>query len=137
RLRLQAEQGLRIGFIGSPRGRERLEGLAETFWLREAEWPAQLEFLGLDLIVIEAVTSSGAADVIADWQLGFSSLTGTLPAKGAQFLAAARKAGIPVHLWATGDPTEARFWRDAAKAVDRVIAEGPGEDWGPLSPDRI
>lgn len=137
RLRNQTEQGLRIGFIGSPRGRERLEGFAEILWLREAEWPAQLEFLALDLIVIEAVAASGASDLVADWKQGFSSLDGTLPAKGAELLAAARQAGIPVHLWATGTPSEAHFWRDAAKTVTRVIAEGPGEDWSLLTPDHI
>lgn len=136
RLRAQAEAPPRIGFIGSERGRERLEALAQVIWLREAEWRDQLRYLDLDLIVIEATGASGAGDETADWSLGFASLTGVLPARGAALIEGAARAGIPVHLWATGMPDKAPLWREAAAQATRVIAEGEG-DWSALSPHHI
>jgi len=133
RLRAQGVAPPRLGFIGSERGRERLEGLAQVIWLREAEWRDQLRYLDLDLIVIEATGASGAGDETADWNLAFASLTGALPARGAALIEGAAEAGIPVHLWATGMADKAPFWREAAARATRVIAEGEG-DWSAINP---
>jgi len=110
RLRSQAERVPRVGFIGSERGRERLEGMAEVVWLREAELEDQLRYLDLELIVVETASTSGAGAEDADWQLAFSSLTGDLPEKGEALFSAAEAAGVPVHLWATGSPEKATLW---------------------------
>ncbi len=136
RLRAQAEAPPRLGFIGSERGRERLEALAHVTWLREAEWQDQLRHLDLDLVVIEATGASGAGDETADWALAFAALDGALPARGAALIEAAGQAGIPVHLWATGMPDKAPFWREAAARASRVIAEGEG-DWSAIAPDHL
>ncbi len=137
RLRSQAERIPRVGFIGSERGRERLEGMAEVVWLREAELDDQLRYLDLELIVVETVSTSGAGAEDADWQLAFSSLPGDLPAKGEALFAAAEAAGVPVHLWATGAPEKAAMWLGAARRARRIVAEGSQEEWSPLHPDHF
>ena len=137
RLRSQAERVPRVGFIGSERGRERLEGMAEVVWLREAELEDQLRYLDLDLIVVETTATSGAGAEDVDWQLAFSSLTGDLPEKGEALFAAAEAAGVPVHLWATGAPEKAVLWLGAARRAHRIVAEGSREEWSPLQPDHV
>lgn len=132
RLRNQAEPPPRVGFIGSERGHERLCGMCEVYWLREAEYPDQLALLDLDLIVIETATAtgSGVSADDPDWHLAFSGLDGTLPQHGTALLDAASAAGIPVHLWGTTSSGYAKLWRECAKRADRVIVEGQGEeDW--------
>ena len=132
RLRAQAVRLPRVGFIGSERGHERLFGMSEVFWLREADHADQLALLDLDLVVIETVPSSGAGAEDTQWHLAFSSLDGDLPARGAALLEAAKAQKIPVHLWVTAPSASARLWRGCAAAVARVIAEGEEEDWSDL-----
>lgn len=132
RLRAQAVRLPRVGFIGSERGHERLFGMSEVFWLREADYVDQLALLSLDLVVIETVPSSGAGAEDTQWSLAFSSLDGDLPARGTALLEAAKAHKIPVHLWVTAPPASAKLWRGCAAVVAQVIAEGEEEDWSGL-----
>ncbi|WP_244430374.1 glycosyltransferase family A protein [Roseivivax halodurans] len=138
RLRAQVETPLRLGFIGSERGYERLAGISEIFWLRENEVEAQIDLLSLETIVIETVPASGLSKEDADWSLAFSTLDGSLPERGARLFDAAKAVGIPVHLWATGAAEIAPLWQETARQANRVLAEvtgQKGEDWSPISPD--
>lgn len=120
-----------IGFIGSARGRERLEGFARLVWLRSDQLAEQLATLPLQAIVIESALGSGAGET--DWLLAFSGLDGDMPDAGCGLFDAAAQAGVPVHLWMTGDPAAGRLWRACAARADRVIVEGEG--WADLPVD--
>lgn len=131
RMRKQAKRLLRLGFIGSERGFERLAGMAEVYWLREDDYADRIAHLALNLIILETVDgSAGGHAMKTGWDMAFSSATGELPARGASLLAAAKAAGIAVHLWVTATPSAAPRWRACLAAVDRVIVEGqPAAPW--------
>ncbi|WP_171239801.1 glycosyltransferase family A protein [Ruegeria sp. HKCCA5491] len=132
-LRSEVTNLSRIGFIGSGRGYERLFGVSKVFWLREASYVEQLTYLNLDLIIVETSSSSEPGNDETDWALAFSSLDGALPERGAAFLAAAKAADVPVHLWVTTYPEAAGVWTECASAVDKVVVEsGSNEDWEAL-----
>ena len=125
RLAAQATERLPvIGFIGSERGRERLQGFSKLVWLRSNQFKVQLSSIKFDAIVIENSLYSGTEG--RDWALAFSSLNGDLPTAGAQLFDEAEDAGVPVHLWLTGDDTSVHLWRDCIARAGRVIAEGNG-----------
>jgi len=133
RLKSQAANAKRIGFIGSERGHERLCGMADVFWLREAEYADQIAQLDFDLIIIETANFSGARAEDQDWALAFSSLDGSLPDNGAALLQAAKDANVSVHLWVTIIPQATKLWSECANSVDRVVVETSGdEDWSEL-----
>ncbi|WP_165351990.1 glycosyltransferase family A protein [Salipiger sp. IMCC34102] len=136
RQRAGAETPVKVGFIGSPRGYDRLGAIAETIWIRESEVHDQLDMFVPDVVVVEAGADTPAPR--DDWQMAFSAgFGGDLPARGAALFEAAGARGIPVHLWVTGLPDVAPLWRGAADRADRVIAEGQGQDWSDLAPDAI
>ncbi|QIE55639.1 glycosyltransferase family 2 protein [Pikeienuella piscinae] len=128
RLRSQTEHLPKVGFIGSDRGYERLEGMAELYRLRQTKAAEQLRLLDLDLIVIEAGAGCGDDDD-RDWPLAFSALDGRLPDAGAALFDLAEAHGTPVHLWLTGAPGIAVCWRGAAERAARVVLEGRAEEW--------
>ncbi|WP_340110624.1 glycosyltransferase [Pikeienuella sp. HZG-20] len=128
RLRAQAAHLPKVGFIGSDRGYERLDGMAELYRLRQTKAAEQLRLLDLDLIVIEAGPGCGDDDD-RDWPLAFSALDGRLPAAGAALFDLAEAHGTPVHLWLTGAPGIAVCWRGAAERAARVVLEGRAEEW--------
>ena len=137
RLRAQGDNAPRIGFIGSERGFERLSWLTETIWLREAEYLDQFRYLDLEIVVVEAAATGGGSGEGGEWNQAFASLTGDLPERGSAFFDAARDAGVPVHLWATGSADGAPAWRGAMRVADRVIVEGTEEEWAAFRPDHV
>ncbi|WP_394155574.1 glycosyltransferase family 2 protein [Loktanella salsilacus] len=129
RLSKQAKTSLpKVGFVGSARGRERLSGISRVVWLRSTD---QLSLIDFDLIIIETAFDQWTSDKYVP--LDFCSLNGDLPEAGAQLFKAAKIAGAPIHLWLTGDDSNAAFWRECAAKVDHVVAEGDG--WDLISPD--
>ena len=129
RLRAQTDQLLRVGFIGSDRGYERLDGMSELYRLRQSKAEEQLALLDLDLVVIETGLPSGSDDPDRDWSLTFSSLDGRLPDTGAALLDLAQSHDISVHLWVTVPAQSAQNWRGLAARAARVIAEGTSDAW--------
>ena len=136
RQRSMARTPLKAGFIGSPRGYDRIGALAETIWLREADVVAQLDGFAPEVVVVEVGADTPAPR--SDWEMAFSAgFDGSLPARGAALFDAAEARGIAVHLWITGTPDVVSLWRDALARADRVIAEGEGANWSDLRPHAI
>ncbi len=129
RLRAQTDRLLKVGFIGSDRGYERLDGMSELYRLRQSKAEEQLALLDLDLVVIETGLPTGPDDPDRDWSLTFSSLDGRLPDDGAALLDLAQSHDIPVHLWVTVPVESAQNWRGLAARAARVIAEGTPDAW--------
>ena len=137
RLRNEARRELKIGFVGSERGYERLAGLARVIWIRQDRMAQQIAHLALDLVVIETSPVSGIEGEDEEWALGFSSLEGGLPTIGLSLFRAAEKRGIPVHLWMTCAPENAPYYSGAIAEATAVIAEGTADEWAGIDVDRI
>lgn len=136
RLRSRGSGLLTVGFIGSPRGYERLAGHCRVFWVREKAWEKQIKAISPDLVIIETVNASGQSADNLDWHMAFTNLDGSLPRRGKALLAFLQNLDIPVHLWATLSPLAALPWRGCAAKATRVIAEGgDSKVWEGLSPD--
>ena len=129
RLRAQTDRLMKVGYIGSDRGYERLDAMTELYRLRRSKSAEQLSLLDLDLIVIETGMPTGPDDPDREWLLDLSSLDGDLPEAGAELLDLAQSRDIPVHLWVTVPPDHAPVWRGLASRVTRIIAEGPPKAW--------
>lgn len=117
----------RVGFIGSARLRERLDGLCHVVWLRETDCDAQIAMLDLDLILIETVNDSAPGD----WSLAFSSLTGALPEAGKRLFELAGAAGLATRMVVTTSPSAVHMWREALEQASAVTVEG-ARDWSGL-----
>ncbi|AVO38460.2 glycosyltransferase family A protein [Pukyongiella litopenaei] len=127
--RLRAANGAtaRVGFIGSARLRERLDGFCHVVWLRETCCDTQIAMLDLDLILIETVNDSAPGD----WSLAFSSLTGALPEAGKRLFELADTAGIDTRMVVTTSPSAVHMWREALDRTSAVTVEG-ARDWSGL-----